>query len=102
MAQNGSGYGRDNEPIRRYRRRSRPSGAQSGIIILLSALVLVGVVVFIMSATGTGLFRDPTASTGKPGQTSGTKETVPGTGSDVQTTEPPVTTEPDSDPGAVK
>lgn len=104
MAQNGSGYGRDNEPIRRYRRRSRPSGTRNGIIILLSALVLVGVIVFIMSVTGTGLFRDPTATTGKPGQTSGSKEIDPGTGtgSDVQTTDPAVTTDPGTDPGTVK
>lgn len=74
------------------------------MIILLSALVVIGAIVFIMSLTGTGLFRDPTASSGnKPGQTSGTKETADSTGSGEQTTEPDVTTDPaGDDTGEVK
>lgn len=107
MAQNGSEYGRDNEPIRRYRRRQRPSGARNGIMILLSALVVIGLIFFIMSLTGTGLFRDPTASSGgKPNQSSGTKSdsgsdsesgTGTGTGSGDVTTDPSGTTDSSGD-----
>ena len=105
MAQNGSEYGRDNEPIRRYRRKARPSGAQNGVIILLCALVVIGIIVFIMSLTGRGLFRDPTGTEKNPAQTSGTKENPAdtGTGSDSQSADPMQTSDSGTDdPGTVK
>ena len=46
------------EPIRRYRRKKQPVALKAGMTVLLSVVVLVGAVIFVMSLTGTGLFRD--------------------------------------------
>lgn len=103
MAQNGNEYGRNNPPIRRYRRKSRPSGVQSGLIVLLSALIVIGVIVFIMSLTGTGLFRDNSGDKDDSQQSTDSGETTADPASDSQTSEPPVTTDTDTaDPGTIK
>ncbi len=92
MGMNQNRYEGGSEPIRRYRRKGGQASLKSGIAIAMTVLIVFGAVLYIMSVTGTGLFRDPTATPGTtPGTSSGTAEgTEAPTATDSQT-EPPST-----------
>ncbi len=81
---------RSTDPIRRYKHKSQSSSLRTGLILIMSAFVILGAIVYIMSLTGTGLFRDSSSDEdSEVGQTTGN-----GTEGE---TEPESTTETESD-----
>ncbi len=76
------------EPVRRYKGRKKMSSAPIGLTVLLAMMVVVGVVIFVMSLTGTGLFKN-SGQTPLPPAVSDTE----GNG-----TEPGEETEPETEP----
>ena len=70
------------EPIRRYRGKRRRNPFRTALLAVMTALIVIGAVIYIMSLTGTGLFSDrasdDTPETVDPGQTEAeTVETEP-------------------------
>jgi len=53
-----NGNNMHNQPIRRYRRQKGYDSARTVAVLVMTAIILIGIVVFIMSLTGTGLFAD--------------------------------------------
>ncbi|MBE6622530.1 MAG: D-alanyl-D-alanine carboxypeptidase family protein [Ruminococcaceae bacterium] len=53
-----------NQPIRRYRRQKGYDSARRITVLMMAGIILLGVVVFVMSLTGTGLFADRDPSDG--------------------------------------
>ncbi len=52
---------RGTPPIRRYRRQSGYDSYRTAAVVLMVGIIVIGMIVFIMSLTGTGLFADPKA-----------------------------------------
>lgn len=73
MGTSGNDYNRGNEPIRRYKRKSGSAALRNGVTAAMAVLIIIGVVVYIMSVTGTGLFRDPTAVPDAPSDSGSTE-----------------------------
>ncbi len=87
-------HNRSNQPIRRYGRRKGYNSTRTILVLAMTVILLVGVVVFIMSLTGTGLFADresPDLPSGDGTTTAETEEIPKGT--DGVTEEPPAETE---------
>jgi len=75
---------RNNQPIRRYRRKRSYGSSRTVLVLSMTVVLIVGVAVFIMSLTGTGLFADREVPEIPTGNT---------TSSDTEESEPPVTGE---------
>ena len=66
----------NNQPIRRYRRQKGYDSTRTAAVLIMTVIILIGVVVFIMSLTGTGLFADRKNPdyVGGPADTDGTDD----------------------------
>lgn len=51
-------YTKSTAPIRRYKQKSQVASLRTGLVVIMSVFVILGAVVYIMSLTGTGLYRD--------------------------------------------
>ncbi|MBQ7779118.1 MAG: endonuclease/exonuclease/phosphatase family protein [Clostridia bacterium] len=60
---NGNGFG--SAPIRNYKKPNQPNWLRTTLVLVMTAILIVFVVIFIMSVTGTGLFADRKGG-GKP------------------------------------
>lgn len=84
----------NNQPIRRYRRQKGYDSFRTIVVLGMTVIILAGIVVFIMSLTGTGLFAEkgPSANTEDPlGSYVNDSTADEGTAPPPETTEPPVT-----------
>jgi len=86
---------RNNPPIRRYRRQKGYDSYRNAAIVLMVGIIAVGLIVFIMSLTGTGLFADPSVPD-DPDLTEGTgdEDTDEGTDDSGEKETRPVVTKP--------
>ncbi len=83
----------NSEPIRRYRRKKRPNAFRTGLLLAMSIILVVGVVIYIMSLTGTGLFSEKHGNNPLPDEsTEGTEPLA--TESETAESRPPETEDP--------
>lgn len=84
----------NNQPIRRYRRQKGYDSARTVAVLVMTAIILIGVVVFIMSLTGTGLFadrKDPADTDGLIGTGDPDESTEEESTDETSDTDPPIT-----------